>query len=380
LGWCKGTECGNLGKPAVSTGYSSTAVVFTDGRGGGFFHKGNGPMRKFILRYLIPRIIQYLTIIFVGITVTFIIPRLAPTDPVEAQVSMMIARGSSLDPLSIESMRAALTDLYGLSGSPVEQYFTFWGRLLRGDLGPSLGNFPTPVSEMIGQALPYTLRLLIPAVIISFIIGNIFGAMSSYYPASIALNVVEVLGQVVRSIPYYIVAIVLLVVFSYFIPIFPFSGAYPIGTRPDWSSPDFIVTYIEHSVLPAATLVLVGFGGWFVGMKSLTSNIVSEDYVVYAETAGLKMNTILVHYIMRTAMLPQLTGLAMSLGTVFSGALIMEVVFGYPGIGSLAIVAIYRNDYSMIMGITIYSIIGVATAVFLMDLLYPLFDPRVRYL
>ncbi len=336
-------------------------------------------MRKFILRYLIPRIIQYLTLIFVGITITFIIPRLAPTDPVEAQVSMMIARGNSLDPRSIEAMRTALTDMYGLSGSPVEQYFTFWGRLLRGDLGPSLSNFPTPVSKMIGQALPYTLRLLIPAVLISFIFGNFLGALSSYYPENKALNVIEVLGQAVRSIPYYIVAIVLLVVFSYFIPIFPFSGAYPIGTRPDWSSTEFILKYIKHAVLPIATLVLVGFGGWFVGMKSLTSNIISEDYVVYAETAGLKKNKILTQYIMRTAMLPQLTALAMVLGTVFSGALIMEVVFGYPGIGSLAIRAIYSNDYSMIMGITIYSIIGVATAVFIMDLLYPLFDPRVRY-
>src|SRR5690606_26816160 len=191
--------------------------------------------------------------------------------------------------------------------------------------------------------------------------------------------VIEVLGQVVRSIPYYIVAIVLLVVFSYFIPIFPSSGAYPLGTRPDWSSTQFILTYLEHSILPAATLILVGFGGWFVGMKSLTSNIISEDYVVYAETAGLSKNRILVQYIMRNAILPQFTALAMVLGTVFSGALIMEVVFSYPGIGSLAIRAIYSNDYSMIMGITIYSIIGVATAVFIMDLLYPLFDPRVRY-
>jgi peptide/nickel transport system permease protein len=132
-------------------------------------------------------------------------------------------------------------------------------------------------------------------------------------------------------------------------------------------------------VLPAATLVLVGFGGWFIGMKSLTSNIISEDYVVYAETAGLKRSRILNYYIMRNALLPQLTGLAMSLGTVFSGALIMEVVFGFPGIGMLTMGAVLRNDYSMIMGIAIYSIIGVAVAVFLMDLIYPLFDPRVRY-
>lgn len=335
-------------------------------------------MRKFILGYLIPRIIQFFTIIFVGITVTFIIPRLSPTDPVEAQISMMMARGNTLDPQSVESMRAALTDMYGLSGTPLQQYFAFWGRLLQGDLGPSLANFPTPVSQMIRQAMPYTISILITAVIISWIFGNLFGALSSYYPKNRGLSVVETLGQAVRPIPYYIIALVLLVVFGYFIPIFPFSGAYPIGIRPNWSF-DFILTFIHHAILPVATLILIGFGGWFIGMKSLTSNIISEDYVVYAETAGLEENKILRNYIMRNAMLPQLTGLAMSLGTVFSGALIMEVVFGYPGIGSLTMNAVYQNDYAMIMGIAIYSIIGVATAVFIMDLLYPLFDPRVRY-
>ena len=335
-------------------------------------------MRRFILHYLIPRFLQFLTIIFVGITVTFIIPRLSPTNPVEAQIAMMVARGESLDPQSIASMRAALTDLYGLSGSPVQQYFSFWGRLLRGDLGPSLANFPTPVAEMIAQSMPYTLSLLITAVLISWVFGNLFGALSSYYPKNRALNVIEILGQAVRPIPYYIVAMVLLVVFAFFIPIFPFSGAYPVGTHPSWSL-GFLWIYIKHSVLPAATLVLIGFGGWFIGMKSLTSNIISEDYVVYAEATGMKESKVLSQYIMRNGLLPQLTGLAMSLGTVFSGALIMEVVFGFPGIGMLTMSAVLRSDYSMIMGIAIYSIIGVAVAVFIMDLIYPLFDPRVRY-
>jgi peptide/nickel transport system permease protein len=335
-------------------------------------------MRKFILRYFIPRFLQFLTIIFVGITVTFIIPRLSPTDPVEAQIAMMMARGETIDPQSIASMRAALTDLYGLSGNPLQQYISFWGRLLRGDLGPSLANFPTPVSEMIGQAMPYTLSLLITAVLISWVFGNLFGALSSYYPKNKVLGVIEILGQAVRPIPYYIVAIVLLVVFAFFIPIFPFSGAYGVGTKPSWSL-EFLKTYLWHSTLPAATLILIGFGGWFIGMKSLTSNIISEDYVVYAETTGMKESKILSQYIMRNGLLPQLTGLAMSIGTVFSGALIMEVVFGFPGLGMLTMGAVYRNDYSMIMGIAIYSIIGVAVAVFLMDLIYPLFDPRVRY-
>jgi peptide/nickel transport system permease protein len=219
---------------------------------------------------------------------------------------------------------------------------------------------------------------LITAVLISWVFGNLFGALSSYYPKNRALNVIEILGQAVRPIPYYIVALVLLVVFAFYIKIFPFSGAYPIGIHPSWTLESAWI-FIKHSALPVITLVLVGFGGWFIGMKSLTSNIISEDYVVYAETAGVKESKILNNYIMRNGLLPQITGLAMSLGTVFSGALIMEVVFGYPGMGSLTINAVYRNDYAMIMGIAIYSIIGVATAIFIVDLLYPLFDPRVRY-
>ena len=330
-------------------------------------------MPKLLKNYLLPRIFHYLMVIFIGVTVTFIIPRLSPTDPVEAQISQIMSSGSAIDPEAIQHLRESLNEMYGLSGSPIQQYFTFWGRLFRGDMGPSLSSFPTPVSELVGRAMPWTLAIMLSATIISWIIGNIFGVLASYYPKSKAIGVVDVLGQAVRPIPYYVVALVLLVVFAFMIPIFPFSGAYPMGMRPSFT-PEFIWQYLYHGALPAATLILIGFGGWFVGMKSLTSNIISEDYVVYAETAGVKRNTILSQYITRNAMLPQITGLAMSLGTVFSGALIMEVVFGYPGVGMLCLQAAFR-----MMGIAIYSIIGVATAVFVMDLVYPLFDPRVRY-
>jgi peptide/nickel transport system permease protein len=173
-------------------------------------------------------------------------------------------------------------------------------------------------------------------------------------------------------------ALVLLAVFAYWIPIFPFSGAYPPGTRVEFSL-NFALTVIWHSLLPLFSLVLIGIGGWFIGMKSLASNIISEDYVIYAENAGLPKNTILSQYISRNAMLPQITGLALQIGLIFSGALIMEVVFGYPGMGTLTYQAVMANDYTLIMGITLLSIVGVATAVLILDLIYPLFDPRVRY-
>lgn len=192
------------------------------------------------------------------------------------------------------------------------------------------------------------------------------------------MRVVDVLSQAVRPIPQYILSLLLLLLFAYLLPIFPFSGAYPAGMRVVWNW-NFFLTVLKHSFLPALSLIIPGMGSWFLGMKALTSNIISEDYVVYAETAGLGHRNILGSYVIRNALLPQVTGLALSLGMLFNGALIMEVVFSYPGIGKLIYQAVMASDYSLIMGITIFSIIGVATAVLVVDLLYPLFDPRVRY-
>ena len=226
--------------------------------------------------------------------------------------------------------------------------------------------------------MPWTLGLLLTSILISWVLGNFLGGLASYYPNNGLIRIVDVLSQAVRPIPYYIMALVLLVMFAYVFPIFPFSGAYPPGTHVEFSF-NFLLTVIWHSILPALSLVAVGIGGWFIGMKSLTSNIISEDYVVYAENAGLRERTILFDYVMRNAMLPQITGLALQLGLIFNGALIMEVVFGYPGMGMLTLQAVMANDYTLIMGIAIFSIIGVATSVLILDLLYPLFDPRVRH-
>ena len=335
-------------------------------------------MRKFLLGYLLPRIGQYFMVIFLGVTLTFIIPRFSPADPVERQIGQLMASGAQINPEAVIHLREALTEMYGLEGSNLQQYAAFWGRLLRGDLGPSLSTFPTPVISLIRQALPWTLGLLLTTTLVSWGLGNLFGALASYSPGSRTWRVVDVLSQAVRPIPYYVMALVLLVLFAYFIPIFPFGGAYPVGTHVQLSL-SFIVTVLKHSALPAISLVVVGMGAWFIGMRSLASNIISEDYVLYAETAGLGKSTIIFGYIVRNALLPQITGLGLQLGMIFSGALVMEIVFGYPGMGMLTLQAVMANDYSLIMGIAIFSIVGVATAVLLLDVLYPLFDPRVRY-
>jgi peptide/nickel transport system permease protein len=259
-----------------------------------------------------------------------------------------------------------------------EQYVGLWSRLFRGDLGPSFSSFPTPVIDLIRNALPWTLGLLVTATLISWTIGNLLGVIASYYPNNRLLNVVDVLSQGVRPIPYYLMALLMMTLFGFALGLFPMRGAYPMGMIPNWSW-SFVFTVLYHSILPALSLVIVGAGGWFIGMKSLTSNIISEDYVVYAETAGLKPRKILFGYVMRNALLPQVTGLALQIGLIFNGSLILEVLFTYPGIGYLSLKAIESSDYSLVMGITLFSIVGVATTVLIMDLLYPLFDPRVRY-
>jgi peptide/nickel transport system permease protein len=326
---------------------------------------------------VLPRIGQYLAVIFIGVTVTFLIPRLSPSDPVEAQVSRLMTSGGVYSAEAIASMRSALTELYGLEGSTWNQYLSLWARLLRGDLGPSLSTYPTPVIELIRSAIPWTMGLLLVATFISWIIGNLLGGLASYYPKNKLLSFIDVVSQAVRPIPYYIMALMLVMLFAYVFPIFPISGAYPMGTMPNLSF-GFFLTVIYHSTLPALSLIIIGVGSWFIGMKSLTSNIISEDYVVYAETAGLEERKILGNYVIRNALLPQITGLAMNLGMIFNGSLILEVIFTYPGLGLLLYQSILGSDYSLIMGISIFSIVGVATAVLILDLLYPLFDPRVR--
>jgi peptide/nickel transport system permease protein len=335
-------------------------------------------MRKFLFGYVLPRIGQYIMVVFVGVSVTFIIPRLSPTDPVQAQINRTMTSGMQYTQDMLDDFRVSLTALYGLEGSGWQQYLEFWHRLFRGDLGRSLSSFPTPVMDLIARSMPYTLGLLLTATIISWIFGNLLGGFASYYPKNKFLGSVDVLSQAIRPIPYYIMALLLIILFAYIWPIFPIRGAYPMGMLPSYTL-KFALTVLYHSILPALSLVIGGIGGWFIGMKSLTSNIISEDYVVYAETAGLTERKVLFGYVMRNALLPQVTGLALNLGMIFNGALILEVIFTYPGIGLLAYQAILNTDYTLIMGIAIYSIIGIATASLILDMIYPLFDPRVRY-
>ena len=333
---------------------------------------------KFVERYLIPRLIQYFLVIWVGITVVFLIPRLTPNDPVMRMIGEMRGRGSTLEPGAMDGIIRDLTEMYGLGGSWLEQYGAFWGRLIHGDFGVSFFQFPAPVSQLIANALPWTLGLLLTTTASSWILGNIIGGLAGYYTRKRWSRFLDAFGMVIRPMPYYIFAFALLLLFAYVVRWFPITGGASLGAMPTFTW-EYIKDVLWHSILPALSLTVLGGAVTFQTMKLLVQNVNAENFVQYAKLGGVTENRIVSKYVIRNAILPQITGLALSLGQIFSGALITEIVFGYPGLGMLLYRAILNGDYNLIMGITILSIVGITTAILFVDLTYPLFDPRVRY-
>ena len=332
---------------------------------------------ELLKRYILPRFLQWLIVIFVGVTVAFVVPRLSPIDPVQNTLNRMAVYGI-MYPEAVDMLRATLEELYGLKGTIFEQYVAFWRRLLTGDFGPSLTVFPTPVSQLILQALPWTLGLLVTSTVASWLFGIFIGTLAGVYSGSRLSRALETMVLCITPIPYYIMALTLVLLFAYAIPVFPLAGGAAIGLRPSLSWP-FIGSVLKHGFLPALSLVVISTGWHFLSQKALTSTLVSSDFVTYARIAAVPRRTILYHYLVRNSLLPQATDLALSLGTVFGGALITEVVFSYPGIGQVLHTAIFQGDFNLMMGIIVLSVVGIATGALVIDLMYPLLDPRIRY-
>lgn len=326
--------------------------------------------------YLAKRLGQFVLVVFIGINLAYVVTHAIPIDPVEQSISVVTSFGNTA-PEAIEQMRQSLKELYGMGGSGWEQYVTFWSRVLRADFGPSLSAFPTPVSSLIRRALPWTMGLLVVSTLLTWVIGNLLGGLAGYYQKSRSLKLMGVVAMALHPMPYYIIALMLLIVFGFLWPVLPITGGSAMSLPQGWTWA-FVVSVLKHSILPALSLILIGVGSWFLGMRSLVSNIVTEDYVTYAELAAVDRTRVLSSYVMRNALVPQVTGLAMSLGGVFNGAIITEKVFGYPGVGTLLVDAVYAGDYGLVLGVTTISIIAVSVGVLVIDLLYPLLDPRVQ--
>jgi peptide/nickel transport system permease protein len=329
-----------------------------------------------LLAYLGSRLLLYAGVILFGVTFVFFVPRALPTDPVEAMIGKVTSQGQYMEQAQVDALRASLTDAFGLSGSLGGQYWRFLKRVfVTGDFGPSLAMYPTPVSKLVADALPWTFGLLLTAVLIAWMVGNVAGLLVGARPRWAISRILEGLAICVYPVPYYVLALVLSIFFSYIWPIFPLTMA--VQGAP-WTL-EFVGSVVWNSFLPGCSIVLVTFGWWLLSMKALSSSILEEDFVAYGELKGLGQRRLLVSYVFRNALLPQVTFLALQIGLMFNGSIVMEILFQYPGVGSLIYSAVIQGDYNLLMGTIAISIVAVATATLVVDLVYPLLDPRIRY-
>jgi peptide/nickel transport system permease protein len=320
-------------------------------------------------RYLARKIAIYLLTFFVAVTVNFAIPRLMPGDPIDGLIARFQTNSSAAPEL-----HGYFTESFGLDQPLWEQYLAYWRGLLQGDLGPSITYIGSSVSELIWTALPYTLALLIPAIVLSYIAGNRVGAMAARRKS--LDNTVLPVAYVLTATPYMWLALVLAYVLAFQWSVFPVSGAYDFSLQPAWTW-EFARSFLSHWFLPFLTLFLVSFGGWAIGMRNLIIYELESEYASYLRSLGAPSRLVR-HYAYGNAVLPQMTGLALALGVIVGGALVTEIVFSYPGVGSLVLDGIENRDYFLLQGIFLFVIVGVLIANFIVDIAYVIVDPRTR--
>lgn len=326
--------------------------------------------------YLLKRLAMFVLTIWLGLTLMFIIPRLAPGDPVAAMVSRMLAQAGRVE--ESEQMIQAWRARFGLDAPLPIQYLRYLWNSCRFDLGYSMAYFPTKVEDMVARGMPWTIGLLSMATLISFVIGNTIGALLGWRPTPKALKLTLPFTLCFTSIPPFMLGILLTYIFAFGLRAFPFAGAYSRGVTPGWNW-QFIVDVVHHGTLPAMAIVLVSMGFWALGMRAMMITTDGEDYMILAQAKGLRARRIFWMYGVRNAVLPQVTALALSIGSIAGGSIIVEYIFTYPGMGYLLYQGIVNNDYGLIQGIVFMLIVGVATAVLIIDLAYPFIDPRITY-
>jgi peptide/nickel transport system permease protein len=309
-----------------------------------------------VRRYFIRKLLIYILTFFVAVTVDWMIPRFMPGDPVSILISRAGLRGGAVD-----AMYAYYTGIFGLDMPVWRQYLNFWAALFRGDLGISIYLFPTPVARVILQAVPYDIALLIPAILASWWAGNHFGAFAAR--SKRLDNTVLPAGYILTGTPYMWLGILLAWAFCIVWRIFPLAGGYSFDLRPHLSL-RFIWSLIQHWFLPFASLFLVQFGGWAIGMRNLIIYELESDYSHYLEALGAPRKLVRKY--------------ALQLGVIVAGALATEVVFAYPGIGYLILQAIHNEDYFLLQGCFLFVVIGVLLANFIIDIAYVIVDPRTR--
>jgi peptide/nickel transport system permease protein len=327
------------------------------------------------VRHVIRRILFYICAIWVAVTLDFFIPRLAPGNPVDAIVGKMSLKG-----YVTPAMRQTLAAMFGLNtNDPLwVQYFKYLGNLLHGNLGNSIQYFPTPVAQVIGQDIGWSILLGGVAVVISFLLGCLLGIIVAWKRGSALDTFLSPMMNFLSAIPYFWLALLTLYIFSYLLSWFPLSGGYDSANIDQGWSLDFTGSVIWYAFLPALTLVISSLAGWMLTMRNSMITTLSEDYVLMAKAKGLSQWRVMIWYAARNAVLPNITGFAIAIGTIVGGQLLTEMVFSYPGIGYALLQAVNQQDYAMVQSIFLIITLAVLGANFLADMLYTFLDPRVR--
>ena len=324
-------------------------------------------------KYFRKKIIWFLITLVVAVMLNFALPRLMPNDPVKAITGKLA--GGATDASVSQRIYERFQEEFGTDKPMIQQFFLFLKNLFRGDLGTSFSQYPRKVSDILASSVGWTIALQLPAIIVGWLLGNLLGALAAYIRKGFD-KVLLPMALFMSNIPAFGMAVILLVLFAVRWKVAPISGGYNYDMIPSFSWA-FVKSVIAHYQLPFWSIVLVSIGGQAVGMRSMSIYELNADYVKYARFLGIKDRKI-VGYVFRNAMLPQITGLAMSIGTMIGGALVAEIIFSYPGLGSTMLTAISAGDYPLISATTLIITLMVLVISFLLDIIYGFIDPRVK--
>lgn len=324
-------------------------------------------------KYFLNKLGWFLVTFVCGFILNFILPRLMPGDPVAAIVARM-AQGMS-DATGVQAIYEQYTELFGTNRPMLEQFFIYVRNVVRGDFGFSFSMYPRTVADVLKSAIVWTLALQFPAIIVGWLIGNTLGALAAYLKGGFD-KVLMPISIFVSNFPAFGMAIILLVIFGVGLEWFPTSGGYGFDMIPNFSW-EFIWSVIVHYQLPFWSIVAIAIGGQAIGMRSMSIYELNADYVKYARFMGIKDRKI-IGYVFRNAMLPQITGLALAIGTMVGGALFVEIVFSYPGLGYTLLNGVMGQDYPLISASTLIITVMVLSANFIIEILYGIIDPRIK--
>lgn len=324
-------------------------------------------------KYFGKKLVWFLITLVCAFILNFILPRLMPGDPV-ALITSRVVQGMASQ-TGIQQVYNQYAELFGTNRPMLEQFFLYVRNAAQGNWGVSFSQYPRPVADVISSSIMWTLGLQLPAIIVGWIIGNTLGALAAYLKGGFD-KVLMPVSIFVSNLPAFGMAIILLVIFGIGLKWFPIAGGYGFDLIPNWSL-EFIWSVFIHYQMPFWSIVLIAIGGQAIGMRSMSIYELNADYVKFSRFMGIKDRKI-IRYVFRNAMLPQVTGLALSLGTMVGGALVAETIFSYPGLGSTILNAVLGQDYPLISAATLIITLMVLIMNFLIEILYGVIDPRIK--